>query len=102
RSVLLGKAFAKCAPGDVFNADIGKAIAVGRLYGVKVPDVFFNAPKPTEVVVGMRARWTSRTHGGTFEYQVTPDELQLAQKDFHGGDPDWSTEIIDDTEAQYV
>lgn len=44
---LYGKAFAKCAPGDVFNADIGKAVAAGRLYGVKVPKEFTDAVKPT-------------------------------------------------------
>lgn len=45
------KAFAKCAPGDVFNADIGKAIAAGRLYGLDVSE-FENAVKPTEYAVG--------------------------------------------------
>lgn len=49
---LLGKAFAKCAPDDVFNADIGKAIAAGRLYGVDIPKEFTDAPKPTELVQG--------------------------------------------------
>lgn len=45
------KAIAKCAPDDVFNADIGKAIALGRALGLDVSE-FENAVKPTEVVVG--------------------------------------------------
>lgn len=45
------KAIAKCAPDDVFNADIGKAIALGRALGLDVSE-FENAVKPTELVVG--------------------------------------------------
>lgn len=51
---LYDKAFAKCHPNDVFNADIGKAIAAGKLYGVDILQEFVDAPNPTEVVVGMR------------------------------------------------
>jgi len=43
---------AKCAPGDVFNTHIGRAIALRRALGLDVPDEYVNAPKPTEPRVG--------------------------------------------------
>jgi hypothetical protein len=53
RSVFAKNAgIARCAPGDVFNTHIGKAIAVRRALGLTVPDDYVNAPKPTEVRVG--------------------------------------------------
>jgi len=39
---------AKCAPDDVFNADIGKAIAAERALGLTLTDAFVNAPKPAD------------------------------------------------------
>lgn len=45
------RGIAKCDPSDVFNADIGKAIALGRALGVGVAE-FTKAVQPTEVVVG--------------------------------------------------
>ncbi|KOS00600.1 hypothetical protein AM598_22005, partial [Paenibacillus polymyxa] len=46
------RGIAKCAPGDVFNAHIGKAIALYRALGLDVPAEYLNVPKPTEVHVG--------------------------------------------------
>ncbi|MFN2748048.1 hypothetical protein ACINLE_06885 [Bacillus sp. z60-18] len=43
---------AVCAPDDCFNEHIGKAIALHRALGLKVPDEYLNAPQPTEVRVG--------------------------------------------------
>lgn len=43
---------AKCAPGEVFNADIGKAISLRRALGLTVPDEYLNAPQPDEPRVG--------------------------------------------------
>ncbi len=43
---------AKCAPNDVFNAHIGKAISFRRALGLEVPAEYLNVPKPTEVRVG--------------------------------------------------
>lgn len=48
---LFEKAIAKCAPDDVFNADIGKAIALGRALGLDVSK-FEQAVKPTKATVG--------------------------------------------------
>lgn len=46
------KGIAKCAPSDVFNVHIGKAIALGRAYGLDTTE-FEQAPQPDEVVPGM-------------------------------------------------
>lgn len=46
------KGIAKCAPSDVFNVHIGKAIALGRAYGLPTSE-FEQAPQPDEVVPGM-------------------------------------------------
>lgn len=46
------KAVAKASPDDVFNADIGKAIALRRALGLTVPDKYINAPQPDEPRVG--------------------------------------------------
>lgn len=98
------KAIAKCAPDDVFNADIGKAIAVGRLFGLDV-ERFVNAPKPTEVVVGQRVN--TKVGGRNVEVRrITSDGILTEY--YMGMRPDgltWSfayhANIIDDTEAQY-
>jgi len=43
---------AVCAPGDVFNAHIGRAIALRRALGLEIPEEYVNAPQPTEIRVG--------------------------------------------------
>lgn len=43
---------AKATPSDCFNVHIGKAIALRRALGLEVPDLYLNAPQPTEVRVG--------------------------------------------------
>lgn len=49
---IVSKGIAKCAPGDVFNSHIGRAIALRRALGLEVPAEYFEAPNPTEVHVG--------------------------------------------------
>jgi hypothetical protein len=49
---VLKKDIAKCAPNDVFNAHIGKAITLRRALGLEVPTEYTNAPHPTEARVG--------------------------------------------------
>lgn len=95
------KAIAKCAPDDVFNADIGKAIAVGRLFGIDV-ERFINAPKPDKLVVG-----TYTSGGDDFARRKTVRVENGRAYDENG--MFWYEEIsrntyltdIDDTEAQY-
>lgn len=56
------RGIAKCAPGDVFNTHIGRAIALRRALGLTVPGVYLNAPQPTEVHVGDLIRnWQGRS-----------------------------------------
>jgi hypothetical protein len=52
RGGVILRGIAKCDPSDVFNADIGKAIALGRAYGLDVEE-FEHAPQPDEIVPGM-------------------------------------------------
>ncbi|WP_156337114.1 hypothetical protein [Paenibacillus dakarensis] len=55
-SVIDGKPFrkgvAKCAPNDVFNAHIGRAIALRRALGLEVPAEYLRVPNPEEPRVG--------------------------------------------------
>jgi len=51
-SGVFARGIAKCAPGDVFNEALGKAIALRRALGLPVPSEYLNAPKPEGVRVG--------------------------------------------------
>lgn len=111
------KAIAKCAPDDVFNADIGKAIAVGRLFGIYV-ERFVNAPKPDKFVVGHVVqiahtldadciygvgKITDVTFSSSrYYYDSTTFKSDTYSPDFSSpiGTP-LGSKIIDDTEAQY-
>lgn len=100
-----GKGIAKCAPVDVFNVHIGKAIALGRAYGLDVSR-FEQAPQPTEIAVGQTFKSGVRIHGTVTE---------IIEKEMLGGtygigfrhtyDSGWlgdkQVEIISDSEAQY-
>ncbi|MFP7221348.1 hypothetical protein SFC78_21650 [Bacillus subtilis] len=55
---IVRRGIAKAAPSDCFNVHIGKAIALRRALGLKVPDEYLNAPQPTEVRVGDVVRST--------------------------------------------
>lgn len=102
------KAIAKCAPDDVFNADIGKAIAVGRLFGLDV-ERFINAPKPTEIVVGQRVtlREDHVFYGNLPENGYAVGKIEDGNaydadtSDGEGWIPVELLKILDDTEAQY-
>lgn len=99
---ILSKGIAKCSPDDVFNADIGKAIALLRAKGVEVPADFLDAPKPTEVVAGMTI--TTFYKGGEINnYCPTVATGRTAQgyPKFANGTYSSEYAIKDDTEAQY-
>lgn len=110
---VITKAIAKCAPGDVFNADIGKAIALGRALGLDVSK-FEQAVQPTEPTVGMKIEVVFV--GGRVMGVDVPDKVEkdgdrflLSRKGegLTGGGsyttyrPEDGARIIDDTEAQY-
>lgn len=99
------RAIAKCAPDDVFNADIGKAIAVGRLFGLDV-ERFINAPKPDEVVVGHVVEDKERdTYGIGVVDAVKPKGFVDWERGYTVRNGSWNylhlAKITDDTEAQY-
>lgn len=102
-----GKAFAKCAPGDVFNASIGKAVAAGRLYGLDVSE-FENAVKPTVVAVGMVVEGGNGRGFYTSDKRFKLSEINgsISGSYNYEGSTDWIYRkdigtIIDDTEAVY-
>ncbi|WP_312753721.1 hypothetical protein [Rummeliibacillus suwonensis] len=104
------KGIAKCAPGDVFNAEIGKAIALARALEIDVSSEFFNAVQPDEIVVGMRVSTPNKTLATVKELIEKRDNL-LSFKNYHGQVfytkeyQGWVAQsqvtIVDDTNAQY-
>ena len=98
---LVEKGIAKCAPSDVFNVHIGKAIALGRAYGLPTSE-FEQAPQPDEVVPGMVVR-NLGCAGGSFKITAVKDgnfyidEVGTKGRYFDG----YYGEIISDSEAQY-
>lgn len=106
-TTLLTKAIAKCNPSDVFNADIGKAIALGRALGLDVSK-FEKAAQPSEVVVGHI--FDTAPGGGNWSATVTKmypshDGYGHGKAFKHTHDNGWLGEkqvtITNDTEAQY-
>jgi len=89
------RAIAKCAPDDVFNADIGKAIATGRLFNLDV-ERFINAPKPDKKAVGQLIE----IEGNFRPYvdKVISGDSGYIHDVAHPKSP---IAILDDTEAQY-
>ncbi|WP_339306875.1 hypothetical protein [Paenibacillus sp. FSL R5-0519] len=53
------RGIAKCAPGDVFNAALGRAISLRRALGLEIPEEYVSAPQPTEVRVGDIVKYAS-------------------------------------------
>lgn len=101
---VVAKATSKCAPDDVFHAEIGKAIALRRALGLAVPTEYTDAPKPDEPRVG--AKVFSATSWGTF---TIAEDVSIAKRrmtsecyaglrdcDVHG-----SPRILDDTDVDY-
>ncbi|WP_338532604.1 hypothetical protein RBB83_17345 [Paenibacillus peoriae] len=64
-SAVRARGIAKAAPDDVFNADIGKAIALRRALGLTVPREYTDAPKPDEPRVGAVTRKTTGLSAGS-------------------------------------
>lgn len=103
------KKFAKCAPDDVFNEHIGKAIALGRALGLDV-ERYEKAVQPSEVVVGMKINDESVIQTVS-ELIDTPYETLISgkkvsgqafnTKESYGWLAQSQVTIADDTEAQY-
>lgn len=102
-----GKGIAKCAPDDVFNADIGKAIALGRALGLDVTK-FEKAVQPSDVVEGMVVIHTEDEDVYTIEgvYEGNRYDMRHTDGDYFEKFPMTDSienfyDILNDTEAQY-
>jgi hypothetical protein len=109
---IVSRGIAKCAPGDVFNAEIGKAIAARKALGLALPDEYVNAPLPDEPRVGAVVNF----HGLHREYNdrhtlskrvESLDGSYFGNYAFrtNGSSIGWMAdkqyEIIDDTDVDY-
>lgn len=97
---LVGRAF--CMPGDVFNSDTGKAIALARALEIEIPEEFLKAIQPDEVVVGMKVAYPDELSRGIMtvidyskDRNYPPNETKLSVA------KDINTRIIDDSKAEY-
>lgn len=96
-----GRWIAKCAPDDVFNADIQKAIALGKALGLDVSK-FENAVKPTEVVVGMVVKAKKDSPFDDTPFKVDSIVRDLVKDAPGSGWINYTVAVIlDDTDAQY-
>ena len=106
--MIRGKGIAKCNPDDVFNEDIGKAIALGRALGKDVSK-FEDAVQPDTVVVDMVVKSTNLGNihkvEGFYSYEMLDGEYGRAFYAYGFTKPQWIGEkqvvILDDTDAKY-
>jgi hypothetical protein len=102
-SEVVAKGIAKAAPDDVFNADIGKAIALRRALGLTVPTEYTNAPKPEGVRVGDVVRSEVEDRGGKIRkivsHIVSIDDIN-AGKTRVGSPVAKESIVIDDTDRE--
>ena|SRR5699024_6182131 len=61
---VVSRGIAKCHPDECFNVHIGKAIALRRALGKRVPHEYLNAPQPTEVRIGDEVKSTHYKYTG--------------------------------------
>lgn len=99
---------AKCMPDEVFNADIGKAIALARALEIEIPQEFIYAVQPDEVVIGhiIESSIISDLIAEVLEWRPNRDHAYPNGKAFgHTHDSGFlhtsRVTIIDDTNAQY-
>ena len=93
---------AKCAPSDVFNEHIGKAIALGRALGLDVSE-FEQAVQPDEVVVGMEALVKGMISDYTTTVCKSDEGLKKNENSlgFIKSNPWFFKRITNDTDAVY-
>ncbi|MDR9852930.1 hypothetical protein RJP21_04855 [Paenibacillus sp. VCA1] len=104
------KGIAKCAPGDVFHADLGKAIALRKALGLTIPTEYTDAPQPDEPRVGMVALWDSFLSGPVrtaFTKRAPQHDgsdfgnYAFYHTSFSGWIADKQYKVIDDTDVDY-
>lgn len=99
---------AKCAPNDVFHAEIGKAIAIRRALGLLIPEEYTEAPKPKELRLGAIvenvSEWRLGTTGEVTGFDYT-GVLYKNEKATRTDGAIWdfrdNVKIIDDTDVDY-
>lgn len=109
KKTVWGRGIAKCAPGDVFNSHIGRAIALRRALGLELPAEYLNAPQPTEVRVGDVVRKKSGVDMGVIgvhvrEYGngalIDSEEKNNGRYDGYFWSPFGWLELIDDSREE--
>ncbi|MCL9628282.1 hypothetical protein [Bacillus subtilis] len=92
---------AVCADGECFNIHIGEAVALRRVLGLEVKDVYLNVPQPTEVKVG-----DTILTGGRVEKVIGFEEDGSVMVEtgclmnFDHLDPDTGDRILADSDAE--
>ena len=100
---ILERGIARCAPGDVFHAEIGKAIALRKALGLVVPDEYLNAPQPDKKHVGMYVKF------GGYRVSIEPPNTVTGRCYNYAENGSCAIgsvvanegEIIDDTDVDY-
>lgn len=101
---VIERGIAKCMPVDVFNADIGKAIALARALWIDVPEEFLSAVQPTEAVKGMVVYTASVVGNATVCDKTCTINKTVSVGTFHDlnfCEVNGSPRIINDTNAIY-
>src|SRR5699024_8223958 len=111
---ITSKGIAKCHPNEVFNADIGKAIALARALEIDVPNEFLSAVQPDELVKGQYVELLEETGElhvkGEITEVIAENIVSFSEEDYLDC-LDWAykqttltgliEKIINDTNAQY-
>jgi hypothetical protein len=94
---------ALCDPTDVFNVDIGKAIALDRALSRVTAVSILRAPNPTDIVVGMlvEPKPSSPYSGGAYIAMEVDSDGDVYDAPGYGWANEDGLNIIDDTGAQY-
>lgn len=95
------KGISKCYPNEVFNTDIGKAIALARALEIDVPKEFMRAVQPDEILIGMKVQPTNQDTGKDVGEVCEVANYRFSYPGFKDGRYASSYKIIDDTKAQY-
>ncbi|MEC0370015.1 hypothetical protein [Paenibacillus chibensis] len=90
------KGIAKCAPGDVFHAEIGKAIALRKALGLTIPAEYTDAPQPVE----KRDGHVITCEGKTLKLMSLPASPRKGEAHVGSYYGEHGT-IIDDTDVDY-
>lgn len=93
------RGIAKCMSDEVFNADIGKAIALCKALKLYIPDEFMYAVQPDEVVEGMVVYYESGDRKAIVANEG--GRLRNLKSTYPSTARTHNATIIDDTNAKY-